>query len=424
MEREGQREMPARAELFSRDAPWGEEQEARGTPARSQGSAARWAFYAGLAGLLAGLLILAGRGWERLDAGGGENNGLGEPVAGVLPGEFEHCQGLLFAPPDDERQRKVVLEVIAQVHRRVRVYLLARDELHRGILEEKLRQANLADFDVHFLLVPFGNPWARDFGPLTIKSFRGGFEILDLDYAQQRRTPSVERQLDDAVPAAVAAGLGRQAVHVPVVLDGGNFLSNGAGLCLTTTALQEVNAGQPWETTRAILRQRLGAQQLVVLEPLAREVTSHVDMFCTFTAPDTVVVARCDERIDPENAAILDRNAQRLGEVKTPCGPLKVVRLPMVSARDTQRCLTYTNVIYANGLLLVPSYAGTVREVEEQVQQTYRQLLPGWEIRRIEADALLDAMGSLHCISANLHGLLSLPLRSVKATESTTGPGD
>jgi agmatine/peptidylarginine deiminase len=147
-------------------------------------------------------------------------------------------------------------------------------------------------------------------------------------------------------------------------------------------------------------------------------------MFCTFTAPDTVVVARCDERIDPQNAAILDRNAQRLAEVKTPCGPLKVVRLPMVSARDTQRCLTYTNVIYANGLLLVPSYAGTVREVEEQVQQTYRQLLPGWEIRRIEADALLDAMGSLHCISANLHGLLSLPLRSVKATESTTGPGD
>ncbi len=362
--------------------------------------AARWSLFAGLAVFASWMLIAAGRSWERFDAAAS-----GAAPQGVLPGEFEPCQGLLLAPPEDERQFNVVWDVIVQAHQHVKVHLLARDAVQYQVLENKLRQAKLADGSVQLLQVPFASPWVRDYGPFVVKSFVGGHEIVDFDYAQNHVMPSADRQLDDAMPSAVAAALKLPAVRVPLAVDGGNLLSNGAGLCVTTSTLQDVNAGLSWETIRQMMRERLGVRELVVLEPLAREHTRHVDMFCTFTAPDTIVIASCDAAVDHENAAILDRNARLLADVKTPCGPLKVVRLPTPPARDNFRWLSYTNVIYANGLLLLPTYEGVPADVEEQISDTYRRLLPGWEIKHIRAGPLLKGLGSLHCVAANLYGV-------------------
>jgi agmatine deiminase len=402
MERGGQREA-APATSAPTAAPslqptWGDEQHHQGTCRPPNKRVAHWWLLAGAAVLTCWVLVLTRRGVERLQTASHDS------IEGVVPGEFEPCQGLLLAPPEAERSFNVFVEIIAQAHDRVPVCLLTRDGLHQSVLEERLRQAGLAG-RVRFLRAPFANPWVRDYGPVFIKSFRGGYELLDLDYAQNRHSPSMERHIDDGVPPALAARLGKRAVRVPIVLDGGNLLSNGAGLCLATSRLRDVNADQSWETLRRTLRERLGARDFVVLEPLAREATGHVDMFCTFTAPDTVLVASCDEKADPENAAILDRNAQRLACLKTPCGPLQVVRLPTPASREDFRWMSYTNVVYVNRLLLVPSYPEAAPGVEEDVLRTYRRLLPGWDVRKIDAGPLLDTKGSLHCASAQLYGI-------------------
>jgi agmatine/peptidylarginine deiminase len=299
----------------------------------------------------------------------------------------------------------VLFDVISHASQHVQVCLLVRDEAHQRALADKLRRANLAQANVRFLEAPFAEVWVRDFGPFVVKSFNGGYELLDLGYAQSLSDPSPDRQLDDGVPSAVATSLGMQAVRVPLVVDGGNLLSNGAGLCVTTSTLQEANPGLSWDQIGDLVRRHFGGRQLVVLDTLVGEPSGHADMFCTFTAPDTIVVASCDPRLDPQNAAILDQNARRLSGLETPCGPLKVVRLPMRPRREL-RWMTYTNVIYANGLLLVPSYAPDADpEVERQVLATYRGLLPGWRIVSIQAAPLLDGLGSLHCVAMNLGGL-------------------
>ncbi len=350
--------------------------------------------------LIACLLLLAGRAWNEWA------RPTPPPIRGVLPGEFETCEAILLAPQAKlgPSQLAVFAEVAAHASQFLDVYVLVRHEQHRQAVADQFQQAGGAASRLRFLPLPFANAWVRDFGPVVVKSFDGGFDMLDFRTTLNITEASPERQLDDDVPQRVAAALGLKAVSVPLVLDGGNLLSNGAGLCISTHELQSANPGKSYEEIAALVREYLGGDQLILLEPLAGERTKHVDMFCTFTAPDTVVIAECNPAADPQNAAILDRNAEQLAQVRTHCGPLKVVRIPLPPPPERNQWATYTNVIYANGLLLVPSYAGVDAAIEQQVLATYRRLLPTWKVQSIDATTLLRGLGSLHCAAMNLHG--------------------
>jgi hypothetical protein len=133
-------------------------------------------------------------------------------------------------------------------------------------------------------------------------------------------------------------------------------------------------------------------------------------MFLTFVAPDRVVVAQCDPAADAENARILDRTAEALSHVRTRTGPMQVYRVPMPPAKDGV-WRSYTNVIFANGVLMVPTYSGVDPAVQARALAVYRKLLPGWKVVGINADAPASQGGSLHCVSLNVPGYVPvLPL--------------
>lgn len=201
----------------------------------------------------------------------------------------------------------------------------------------------------------------------------------------------------DRIPATTTSGS-----HL-LIDDGGNILSNGKGVVLTTTTLLQENQPDGFDETllRESLRTYLGCEHLVMLEPLSGERTGHVDMFATFTDSRTVVVASCDPDADPVNASILDQNAACLAAVPAPYGPLRVVRIPMPERKDGL-WRTYNNVIFANGLLLVPTYFGVAPDVERVAMQRYREVLPTWDVMGIDASGIIELDGALHCISMNV----------------------
>ncbi len=342
--------------------------------------------------LLAWLVLFVGRRWDEWARPSPPT------IRGVLPGEFERCAAILLTPTANQGplQSAVFAEMAAQASRFVDVYVLVSDEHHRKAVAERFQQADVAVGRVHFLNVRCASPWVRDFGPLVVDSFEGGFEFLSFHPTASVAEPSL--------PQRVAAALGLSAVTVPLVLDGGNMLSNGAGLCVSSTALQAANPKKSREEIASLVRKYLGGDQLILLEPLAGESTKHVDMFCAFTAPDTIVVAACDPAVDPHNAAILDRNAEQLRHLRTRCGPLKIERIPLPPSQKKYQWATYTNVVFANGVLLVPSYAGVDPAIEQRVLATYRRLLPTWKVQSIDSTQLLRGMGSLHCAAMNLYG--------------------
>ena len=137
------------------------------------------------------------------------------------------------------------------------------------------------------------------------------------------------------------------------------------------------------------------------VEPLTGEPTHHVDMFCTFCATNQAIVGSYTQDQDATNAQVFDKDAAILAQESTSKGTMRVERIPMPSHHDGN-WRTYTNVIYANGTLLVPQYHGDDEQTDKIALATYRKILPNWEIVGIDCSTLADKRGALHCISFNI----------------------
>ena len=315
-----------------------------------------------------------------------------------FPGEFEHQGALLLGCHELVREFPDTLaDLVEAVAGRVPFIALVADYEDNLRTIEALQAHGLRRNAVRFAAVPHDTMWARDYGPIFVRHANGTRAAVDGQYGL------VDRQLDESVPQRLAACLRIPLRRAPLQLAGGNLLSNGQGLCITTTAMVDDNFARGFDESgiSEVLREYLGVRQVVFLEPLNNESTGHVDMFATFTNHNTVVVGAYAPTMDPVNAAILDRNAATLARVKTAGGRLHVVRIPM-PPNDDKQWRTYTNVVYANGVALVPTYARIDEQGRQQALATYAALLPGWHIASVDASDLISLGGALHCIALNL----------------------
>ena len=329
------------------------------------------------------------------------------PVAplGILPGEFEKQSAILLASGQLATEAPEVFARIATLTRgRVNLITLAQGDEGRNHAEQTLALQDIATPHFHYVNALHNSMWARDFGPLTVRQPNGHATMVDTWYT------SADRAEDDAIPEVLAETMTLPFVSASLFLDGGNLLSNGQGLLIATYHLVDKNLSAdrgPLEI-RMNLGQLFGAREVIFLEPLIGEPTGHVDMFCTFVSADTVVVASIDPAVDAENARILDHNAARLASVRVGHKRLRVVRVQMPK-HDDAIWRSYTNVIYANGLLMVPIYAEKDPAGSRAALAIYKRLLPDWQVEPIDAEILAGLGGALHCISMNITTMEHLP---------------
>ncbi len=314
-------------------------------------------------------------------------------------------------PADFEKQSAILLgcNELLPYHPRVLVDLAAAliDKIALiGIVDSEEQRKHvitlLCDWGLpahllHFVSLPVKGMWVRDYGPAFVRGRNGTITILDAEYLE------TDRPEDDKAPSELAALLRLPVAPVPLVCEGGNLLSNGQGLCITTSVLAARNAQRGYTAQKVsdILASYYGFRQIVVLKPLLSEPTGHIDMFATFVSPNVVVVGQYDPKIDPVNADILDENAAILAQGRTAFGPLRVVRIPMPSNHGGI-WKTFTNVIYANGTLIMPTYGPAEQEAQKEAMATYARLLPDWEIVGIDATTVIKQRGSLRCVSINI----------------------
>jgi agmatine deiminase len=314
-----------------------------------------------------------------------------------LPAEFEPQQALLIGggallneTPD------LLLEIMQRTSGRIgQLVMISNDEEYK-LVNLLIEDKNIDRDDLFFVDVTQDTMWVRDYGPVIVDCEGRGPVVMDASY-------DTDRPNDDFVPEALAQLLDLPVDNVPLKIDGGNLISNGSGLAIITTQIIDDNFALGYDESAVtdIMNRMYGVDQLVILEPLIGEGTGHVDMFATFTAPDTVVVGAYNRQYDPANAELLDRNASLLANTVFGNKTLKVVRIPM-PPHENGIWRTYTNVIYANGIVLVPIYssydvAGRVRALN-----TFAKLMPRWEIYGIDSSRLIEYDGALHCISMNL----------------------
>ena len=336
-----------------------------------------------------------------LGRSGGALPGLAAPLADA--GEFAPQAALLISARElASCLPETFRDIVRAVHGKTPILCMATNSADRQAVERILRQAALPAGAVRFVWVPLDTMWVRDYGPFFVRRTDGSVWVLDMDYSPAEDGAEV-RWRDNNAPRLLGEALGLPVQAVPLKLSGGNLLTNGDALVVTTAAILRENADRGYNAARirSLLERHLGFTTWICLPELEGERTGHVDMYVTFPAENVAVVSQLDKAADPVNAEILDRAAEQLAGLPTRRGPMRVCRIPMEPGSNGV-WRSYTNVIYANGVLLVPSFAEADQAGQAKAMELYARLLPGWKIEGISCDSLCRNEGLLHCICRNV----------------------
>lgn len=338
----------------------------------------------------------AGWQWKQLNDLDGQSIRFDLLATTKLHGEFETHDAMLISWLDGEWFQETILQIVAAAAESIPIIVIVKDEHLEESARESFEESGIPQERVRFLHIPVNSTWVRDFGPLAVNDAFGHARLIDSVFR-----PALQPH-DDLVPRSVSRILDVASMPVPLSLEGGALLCNGAGVCLVSRAVLDWNLQHGYDERHVThtLKRVTGSDQVVYLDPIKGEPNFHIDTFATFTAPDSLVLGRFGDS-DPENDEILDRHAELLSGLQTDAGPLKVTRIPMPAMGDAYFGGSYTNVVYANGVLIVPTWSDTSREAE--ALDVYRRLLPDWTIKSVDCRPFESRIGGPHCATLNLY---------------------
>jgi agmatine deiminase len=258
------------------------------------------------------------------------------------------------------------------------------------LISHELSRSGVQVSAVEFLHAPLDSMWMRDYGPLVVHLRDGGRRMVDARYG---------RLHDDVVPRLMADRLGWEHVELAMELDGGHVQADGAGRCIVSEDVIDLNVerGQTEEGTLEALRRHLGCRELVRVPPLFLEETGHIDVFLYVTGPGKVLLGRYRPMEDDENHRRLEESARILR-----AAGFEVDRIPM--PRNDRRTIfrSYTNALAANGVVFVPTYRRD-RRFERAALNEFRRAFPGRTIIPVPSDDVIELGGAVHCLALALH---------------------
>jgi agmatine deiminase len=329
-----------------------------------------------------------------LPPGTERRNGSVVPLPTRVPGDFEPKSALIISATKLVRdQREVFREILGVAGAHAPILVFVQNEQDHLSATEVIESLPQTGYRMEVRMVPHETPWVRDFGPVFVRNADGSGLLVDLRY-------DAVRILDDRFPMLLAGILESPIAFAPLMLEGGNLLSNGDGIAVTSNTVVEIGRerGVVVDDIAHVLNVQMGFRHWVIVPRLPGERTGHVDMFLAFTAIDQAVVGAYDPARDAEVAAALDRTAESISRQKSNGRLIKVTRIPMPDPLgDYWR--SYTNVCFINGLLLVPSFSDVDPVIEAEVMATYQRLLPDWKIQPVVCDEMTELRGFLRCMT-------------------------
>ena len=307
------------------------------------------------------------------------------PRGNVRPiAEFERHDGVLV--DWDAYNTTFMIEMLVAISQAAPLHILTDSVRDSEDLRFELGRYGANTNNLNFFEFQNNAFWTRDYGPIPIATDNGA-AFVDQRYFS-------ERLRDDAVPTLMARHFGVDTYRPALSTEGGNFMTDGNGVCAATNWLLQGNPNLRESDVRGIMRDYYGCTSTIIVERLDGEGTGHIDMFAKFISEDTVLVGEYDAREEPVNARILDRNAEAFAR-----NNFRVVRMPMPEA-DAWRGIyrSHTNSLIINGTVLVPTYAQD-RDHEREAIAIYERLMPNYRIVTIDSDDPISIGGAIHCTS-------------------------
>jgi len=326
--------------------------------------------------------------------------------------EFDMQSALMVAWSSYENINQVVSQIILNTWEQTQLVVVVGDEDSYYQVVDFLMANNIPREKIRFSFVDIDSCWLRDLGPIAAKDNNGNSAWFDPQIVRELRTQNV---VADALPSILNTTWNTSRYQSSLFLEGGAILSNGKGITICSSSIPLINKRFGFTAASVVseIERITGASNICFVEPLEEEPTGHIDMFMTVPSPNAVVVSEYADKTN-RNAAILDANARKLASLSFEGEPLEVFRVPVPVT--SVPWANYTNVVYANGVLLVPSWRGVSEDIESQVRATYQQLLPEWKIVSIDCSDLANTGGALHCLTSNLG--TAVPLQRAISSQS------
>lgn len=352
--------------------------------------------------ILTCMMTLAGCEDRSLDG-----SGLRTSLMGGEPGQQDEKDVLTFTDPPEMEVRALAewelggavmvcpdqnntvfyLDLIQVLAPLTRVLVFSPSPEEMELLDRELDQMGVDTDRLWYFEYPCETLWIRDYGPLTVERADGTLAFVDSVYGTKLGH-------NEVFPSMLASLMGVPVYRSWTELQGGNFMTNGEGLCVTSPLLWEDRIS---EDAAYVLETFLGCREVIEMQRLPGEETGHVDMYAKFVGPETILLAQLDD--DSPDALALEMNAEKLREVALPDGrQLQVVRVP-IPTLDSGSYRTSLNSLLVRDAVIVPVYDRNW-QTEQAALDAYRLALPeDTRILTVDASGIIDLYGAVHCVT-------------------------
>jgi agmatine deiminase len=255
---------------------------------------------------------------------------------------------------------------------------------------------------VEIFAAPIDDSWARDSGPTFLtgdgvagvswqfNAWGGKYEGYENDKALAGRI--LERERGKLFPA-------------PVVCEGGAIHVDGEGTLITTEQCllnKNRNPGRSREEIAGILRRYTGAESVLWLPGAFADVETdgHVDNIACFAAPGRIILGIPPaDHPDFAGVAQLKRFLAEARDARGCAFEIVEVAQPERERQDWRgRPLpaSYVNFYLVNGGVIMPAFDDPA---DLPAQRMLKDCFPEREVVQIEAHALVEGGGGIHCIT-------------------------
>ena len=277
------------------------------------------------------------------------------PQPAINPGEFEPMSGVIIAFPPP-----VPMELVAEISEDAQVMSVVPDESTMQSAINAYSSNGVNVDNCTFLICPSNSGLTRDCGPWYIFT---GTDIQGIaDNIHNQGLP------EDSLPQYIGDSLNIPVYQTGLVIQGGNWMSDGMGRAMCSGMIYTQNPSYTQEQIQEILQRYLGIANCLVLEGFGGFGNVHIDTWGKFLDPGRVIVKRFNPPV-PE----LEEMVHYISTLKSSYGrPYEVLRI------DNDYTTSYTNCLFMNNKVLVPTNNG--HPLDSLALETYREAMPGYEV--------------------------------------------
>ncbi len=320
------------------------------------------------------------------------------------------------------KMEKTWLLMTWELHRHVRVCILAQSEKHRDHIFTTMDYFGFDMSRVEIHITHMVDVWHRDSGPIFVVNDNGDLAITDWNFNGWGTYPDWG-EAERHIPQTVADILDVPVFKAPLVSEGGAIEVNGTGSLMATRSSIINDNRNPLlsqQDIEQVLGGYLGVTNFIWLSGAPPEVCEqelgdgtdyHVDIAARFVGKNTVLYTWTNDESDPRYPYLAKHLAELQAASDEDGEPLTLIPLylpeggvhiigdrhdPVLGSGSNFTDASYANYLVTNDLVLIPAF-GNANDVKAQavLVECYldRTIVP------IPVVSLTAEGGAIHCVT-------------------------